>query len=66
MPPGERAEIEEASAIMRKAHAGSDHIRLPITPVRRFRTLPGMTCPRRSACAISGMPSSIIQVLAVT
>jgi len=31
----ERAEIEEASAIMRKARAGSRHLKLPITPVRR-------------------------------
>lgn len=35
LPADERAEIEEASAIMRKARAGSGHLKLPITPVRR-------------------------------
>jgi integrase len=35
LPADERAEIEEASAIMRKARAGSSHLKLPITPVRR-------------------------------
>jgi hypothetical protein len=34
LPADERAEIEEASAIMRKARAGSRHLKLPITPVR--------------------------------
>ncbi|UJW32445.1 site-specific integrase [Saccharothrix sp. AJ9571] len=35
LPADERAEIEDASAIMRRARAGSGHLKLPITPVRR-------------------------------
>jgi integrase len=35
LPADERAEIEEASTIMRKARAGSSHLKLPITPVQR-------------------------------
>lgn len=34
LPPDQRAEVEEASRIMRKARAGSGHIRLPLTPVQ--------------------------------